>query len=321
MQVESLEELKEKIKIYDVISKYVNLRWDGVNYVGLCPFHQEKTPSFKVSPSKNRFHCFGCGTSGSIIDFIMLWYNKPIHWVVEFLCKEFNMNLIEQPNIIKESRRYRPEREYISEKGVQLRDNSMDEFPENHHIDEWIAEGIDEDILTEHNVRYDVDRTRILFPLYDEQNPRTMVAIKYRNLWTNNPKYGLTNKMGKKTFLYWWGPNIKYIKEEGECILVESEKSVMKLESIGIRNCVAVMSHTISKEQMATLISAQTKSVVIAMDKDVPYKEIMEYFGVLKHYANCSIMLDRENLLGEKEAPIDRGKDIWTRIYENRVRI
>ena len=71
IQDQTLEEIKNRIDIVELISSYVDLKPAGKNYRGLCPFHDEKTPSFTVSPEKGIFHCFGCGAGGSIFNFIM----------------------------------------------------------------------------------------------------------------------------------------------------------------------------------------------------------------------------------------------------------
>ena len=67
---ELLEEIRSRNDIIDVISQYVTLKRSGRNYFGLCPFHNEKSPSFAVSPDKQIFHCFGCGVGGNVIHFI-----------------------------------------------------------------------------------------------------------------------------------------------------------------------------------------------------------------------------------------------------------
>jgi DNA primase len=66
-----LQELKLRSDMADVASSYVNLKKHGRNYVGLCPFHSEKTPSFTVFPNTETFHCFGCGVGGDVISFVM----------------------------------------------------------------------------------------------------------------------------------------------------------------------------------------------------------------------------------------------------------
>ncbi len=78
-----IQDLLARVDIVDVVGRYVQLKKGGQNYLGLCPFHGEKTPSFTVSPSKQFYHCFGCGAHGSAIGFLMdqrgLSYVESIH--------------------------------------------------------------------------------------------------------------------------------------------------------------------------------------------------------------------------------------------------
>ena len=83
-----LQELAERNPIEEVVAEYVPLtKRSGQNLFGLCPFHSEKTPSFCVSPSKQIYHCFGCGKGGSVINFIMDIENLPFRDAVEFLAR------------------------------------------------------------------------------------------------------------------------------------------------------------------------------------------------------------------------------------------
>lgn len=88
-----VEELKSKADIYSIISGYVKLKKTGRNYTGLCPFHKEKTPSFTVDPSKQLYHCFGCGEGGDVISFIEKIENTEFMEAVEFLAKKVGYSL------------------------------------------------------------------------------------------------------------------------------------------------------------------------------------------------------------------------------------
>ena len=94
------DETKQKIfdatTIYDVVSDFVNLTKRGANYVGLCPFHNEKTGSFTVSPSKNIFKCFGCGESGGPVQFIMLHEKLTYPEALRYLAKKYHIDVVEK---------------------------------------------------------------------------------------------------------------------------------------------------------------------------------------------------------------------------------
>jgi len=83
-----LEDIKSGIDIVDFISDYVQLKKSGQNWKGLCPFHQEKTPSFMVSQSKQIFHCFGCGAGGDVIAFLLKHDNLSFHEAVTMLARK-----------------------------------------------------------------------------------------------------------------------------------------------------------------------------------------------------------------------------------------
>ena len=75
---EVIDEVVSRSDIVDIISGYIKLKKNGSSYVGLCPFHNEKSPSFSVSPGKQLYHCFGCGVGGNVITFVMEYENYKI---------------------------------------------------------------------------------------------------------------------------------------------------------------------------------------------------------------------------------------------------
>lgn len=90
---EILEEIRENNDIVEVISQYVHLKRSGRNYFGLCPFHNEKSPSFSVSPDKQIFHCFGCGVGGNVISFISKIEGIGFKEAIENLAERANIKL------------------------------------------------------------------------------------------------------------------------------------------------------------------------------------------------------------------------------------
>ena len=92
----TVEKIKDAANIVDVVSEFVTLKKSGANYKGLCPFHNEKTPSFMVSPARGTCHCFGCGKGGNAISFIMeheqMTYPEALRW----LAKKYNIEIQER---------------------------------------------------------------------------------------------------------------------------------------------------------------------------------------------------------------------------------
>ncbi len=87
------DEIRERIDIADVVSRYVQLKKTGSNFKGLCPFHQEKTPSFTVTPSKGIFHCFGCGKGGDVFAFVMEMEKMGFMEALKLLAAEAGMDI------------------------------------------------------------------------------------------------------------------------------------------------------------------------------------------------------------------------------------
>ena len=83
-----VEQVRQRSDVVDIISSYVNLKRTGSNYVGLCPFHNEKTASFSVSPSKQMYYCFGCGAGGNVFTFLMEYENLTFVEALERLAEQ-----------------------------------------------------------------------------------------------------------------------------------------------------------------------------------------------------------------------------------------
>ena len=92
---EIVEEIRQKNDIVDVVSGYVRMQKKGSNYFGLCPFHNEKSPSFSVTPSKQMYYCFGCGAGGNVFTFIMEYENYSFQEAIKYLADKAGVNLPE----------------------------------------------------------------------------------------------------------------------------------------------------------------------------------------------------------------------------------
>ncbi len=202
-----IEELKSRTDIQSIVSGYVNLKKSGKNYLGLCPFHKEKTPSFSVDPRKQFYHCFGCGEGGDVISFIMKVENLDFVEAAEFLAKKINYNLqynytsspevtekrsrlVEVNELAKKyysyifqnSKHAEKARAYLKQRNFT--DKTLREFEIGYSTDGWtnfsdfaqkrdfsIKELIDSGLSIQsnrdRNAIYDRFRSRIMFPIKD----------------------------------------------------------------------------------------------------------------------------------------------------------
>src|SRR5512143_1576098 len=92
---QTIDRILDTAQIVDVIQEFVPLKRRGVNYLGLCPFHNEKTPSFTVSPSKNIYKCFGCGKGGNPVNFVMEQEKISYYEALKLLAKRYNIEVVE----------------------------------------------------------------------------------------------------------------------------------------------------------------------------------------------------------------------------------
>lgn len=307
--------MKEAVDIVEYISRFTQLKQvPSGEFVGLCPLHHEKTPSFFVNREKQNFCCMGCRVGGDILTFIKEYHHVDFDGAVQILQYESGCEP-QQTRAVSDIARKFKRKEETGQQRIYLLDNCMEEFPHSHHITEWIDEGISEEVLEKYNVRYNKGKNKIVFPIWDDAGK--IVAVKFRDL-INLPKYRYINKIGKKDFLYNMNFAKDCISQMDECILVESEKSVMKLETWGIHNSVAVGTHFV-KDEVPLLLKLPFGNLVFAYDQDVKVTEIKEQVERLKHYKNIWVV--PVDLLGEKEAPCDNGKDVWNNLYGRRFRI
>lgn len=188
-------------------------------------------------------------------------------------------------------------------------------------IQEWIDEGISQETQERFNIRFDKYKKRILIPIYDDVG--NLISIKGRTTIPNYkeldiPKYIYYYKLGINDILFGLHMHMEDIQEKNEVIIFEGEKSVMKAEEYGFYNTVSIGTNSINSYQLKKILSLKC-DVVLALDKNVIYKETIKEAEKLSKYTNVSIIFDRNDLLGSKDAPVDQGYWCFHELYENRI--
>ncbi len=297
-----LEELKYKSDVVQMVSSYVTLKRAGRNLVGLCPFHNEKSPSFTVYPDNQSFYCFGCGAGGDIISFIKRIENLEYIEAVKLLADRAGMHLPTDDQdervlrlrgkileINREAARFyyhmltgdqgRSALSYLRGRG--LADATITRFGLGYARESWddllrhmTTKGYSEEELLaanlcgrgKNNGLYDQFRNRIIFPIIDLRG--NVVAFGGRDLGERGPKYlnsSDTPVFSKSRTLY--ALNIAKGTKEKRMILAEGYMDVVAIHQGGFDNAVASLGTAFTAEH-ARLISSYVGEVVIAFDSD-----------------------------------------------------
>ncbi|MBK9744059.1 MAG: DNA primase [Saprospiraceae bacterium] len=303
----TIQEVMNTAKVEEVIGDFINLRRRGVNLIGNCPFHDEKTPSFTVSPSKNIYKCFGCGKGGDSVRFIMDHEHLSFPESIKFLAVKYRIEIEETENTAKEienklitdslyiandfARDYfcdvlfnRQEGKsiglsYFKERG--FREATIKKFQLGYALDErdeFTKKAIDKKFNIEHlrtlglTSKSDLDffRSRVMFTIHNISGK--VVAFAGRTLSSDKkqPKYINSPESeiyNKRAVLYGLYFAKDAIRKNDECILVEGYTDVITLHQGGIENVVASSGTSLTKEQIR-LIKRYTPNIKIIYDGD-----------------------------------------------------
>ncbi|WP_069649345.1 DNA primase [Caloranaerobacter ferrireducens] len=299
-----IQEIREKNEIVGVISQYINLKRTGANYKALCPFHNEKTPSFVVSSSKQIFHCFGCGVGGDVITFIMKYENLDFKEAIKLLADRAGIEIDEsnmKKNVELERRKnrlYQINREaaryfyynlrrnskgysYFRKRGVS--DNTIKAFGLGYANSTWddllkylVSKGYKEEELLEagliierqsKNGFYDRFRDRVMFPIVNTRG--RVIGFGGRVLDDSVPKYlnspdTLVFSKGNNLF----GLNLVYKNSKiDKILLVEGYMDVISLYNKGIVYSVASLG-TAFTENQGKMLKRWNDSIYICYDSD-----------------------------------------------------
>jgi len=182
----------------------------------------------------------------------------------------------------------------------------------------WTDEGISLATQAEFRIAYDEQTNYIAIPIFDSIG--SLVGVKGRYFGDSDeqhPRFMYLEKCNKSRVLYGYWQNREFIKNNKCIIVVESEKSVLKLAEYGYRNAVSTGGKTISKYQVE-LITRTGCAPILAFDKDVEEDELQDIANMFIDGINVYAVIDKDNLLDEKESPMDR-QDVWERLYKDCV--
>ncbi len=316
-----VDEIKSRCNIVDVIGRHVALKKTGSNYKGVCPFHNEKTPSFVVSDTKQIFTCFGCGATGDVLEFVQRFYNLDFPGAVEKLAEEYGIEM-KSTNFHGERERvalyeinreaatffYRtfaknpnPGYEYMKKRGLDA--VTLRKFGIGYADGEWdslyqhfVKKGTDPKILLELGLisyskgkYYDKYRNRVIFPIINTRGK--VIGFGGRILGEGMPKYLNSSESSvflKKNNLYGLNLTRQDINKENYVILVEGYMDVISLYQHGIRNVSASLGTALTENQ-AAMLKRYTDNVILSYDADAAGQSAALRGLNILHKSGCKV--------------------------------
>jgi DNA primase len=353
---EIIEEIRISNDIVDVVREYVQLKKTGKNYMGLCPFHKEKTPSFSVEPSKQLFYCFGCAKGGNVVNFIQLIENLSFRESIEFLANRAGIQLPgdeseeeqkrrkirdELININTEAARFFysqifiPEntiaRLYLQKRGIGNKilnrfgigycpetDDSLFQYLKRKGFSEG---SICLSGLVSHGksgVYYDRFKGRIMFPIFDIKGK--VIAFGGRVINQEGPKYmnsPETPVYHKGNVLY--AMNFARQSDKKRIFVVEGYMDVISLHQSGIINSVGTLGTALTEEQ-GRILKKYAEEVIISYDSDAAGQAAaMRSLDILNRLG-CNVkVLEIPKGKDPDEYIRSKGKEEFEKIAENSV--
>jgi DNA primase len=301
------DEIKSRINIVDFIGKRVTLKKTGRNYKGLCPFHNEKTPSFIVSPERQTFHCFGCGKGGDVLAFVMEYDHVDFVEALEELAEvtgvkltrrvgetpegKLKQKIFEVNHLASEYYQYiltkhklgEKARDYLKHRGVS--DKSIKTFGLGYSPNSWDTlsaylkkKGYDTGLLSAAGLTiartggyYDRFRGRVMFTLKDHRGNVVGFSGRVLDPTAKEAKYINTSETPvyiKGNVLYGLDVTKSAIQKENEAIVMEGELDLISSFQAGISNVVAIKGSALT-EGHVNLIRRYTERLAFALDSDI----------------------------------------------------
>ncbi len=296
-----IQEIKERLPIEEVVSRYVKLDKSGINLKGLCPFHSEKSPSFFVAPHRGSFMCFGCGKKGDVFTFVQEIEGMEFFDVLKKLAEETGVvldlsardmkekkdaySILEKACLVFQSflQKDISAQDYLTGRG--LTSSIISQFRIGYVPDEWnllyteLKKSFDEKeilesglvIKNENGRVYDRFRGRIMFPIFDSSGK--VIAFTGRVFITeqkDTPKYvnsPETQLFSKSHVLYGLNFAKQSIRKHNFVILVEGQMDVIMSHQMGYMNTVASSGTAFTQDQLQ-MISKLTPNLLLAFDSD-----------------------------------------------------
>ncbi|TYB30333.1 MAG: DNA primase [Candidatus Mcinerneyibacterium aminivorans] len=303
MNNDVVQQIMDRINIVDFINRYVDVKKVGKNYMAVCPFHDDKGPSLSISEDKGLFHCFGCGASGNVINFLMQYDNVEFKEALKRLAKEANIELkYDKKKKSKFDRFYeinslaaeyyhnnlvnstagKKALSYLKKRGINKK--IIKKFKLGFAFDDWHGlynylkrnkikfKNMQKlSIVRQSNDRkYDFLRNRVIFPIFDRKNDVIGFGGRILKKDEKQPKYlniGETPLFKKSGVLYGFNATKRNIYRDKELILVEGYMDFLTMYQYGIENCAAILGTAFTKKHRE-IVENRINDIYLFFDSD-----------------------------------------------------
>ena len=340
--------------IVDVIGEYINLEHKGKNFFGVCPFHDDHSPSMSVSPEKGIYKCFSCGASGNAITFLIEYLGITFKEAIKILADNANIKL--DDNFIK--KKNNPYEEYykindlvvsifknnlMSQKGKEAREyldnRSLDEevikyfdigLSINEELHGVLLKKYDKSVLNEldlckvyENKVVDTFINRIMFPIKDiDGNVLGFTGRIYKEQDKGESKYLNTKEttiFRKGLILYNLNNAKEFIRKQKEIIISEGQMDTIRLHTIGINNAISLSGTSITKEQVDIIANFKC-DIVLNLDQDEAGKTATNTIGTIFENLGLKVkVVVFDKAKDTDELIVKEGKEAFISAYNNKV--
>jgi len=305
--MEFTEQIRQAANIIDIVSQYTTLRKRGRKFVGLCPFHSEKDPSFTVDDEKQLFHCFGCGVGGDVFTLVMEKENLSFPEALKYLAEKYNIPIPQRSKTSREALKLEEKLFKINEEALAFFKKNLFNTKEGQQALDYLKKrNISEEVIQKLKIGYvknswdslltffqrknippdvlekaglvirrekkegyyDRFRGRIIFPIFDPSGK--VVGFGGRTLFDAEPKYlnsPDTAVYSKGHLLYGLNFCKESIREKGEVILVEGYTDFVALYQTGITNIAAPLGTSLTSDQIS-LARRFAPRIIVSYDGD-----------------------------------------------------
>lgn len=325
-----VEDILNAVDIVDIASKYTELEERGGEYWGISPitYPPENTPSFSCRRETGKFYDFSSGVGGSAITLVQYCEKVSAAQAIKILGEYIgadvsSIKVREKMAATLTCKRFsKPKSNKKPSKTTVLPDDYMIRYEkDDSKLDIWRQEGISDASLDRFQVYYDGFSNRLVYPIRDIAG--NIVNVGGRTI---DPDWK-EKKQRKYTYFFGWNgsintiyglaENMESIKSKREVIIFEGCKSVLLADTWGIDNTAAILTSHLSINQLMILVKLGVR-VVFALDKEVRIRDDHN-IQKLKRYVNVEYLYDWSDMLDEKDAPVDKGLEVFKKLYGNRL--